>query len=345
MWPLRVMALSLALSTGVFLAFPQTAAAQTSTKANTLELQVQPVSFVPFLSYVESFGKLTWRGGLHLKSADKRFGGFSGLAISRDGKRVVSISDDGWWLTAKLGYTAGKLRAVSSAEMGPLRDRKGRRPGSKWRRDAEALAPMGARTVDGTLLVGYESRVRIEAFRVHKQGFSSRPKPVRFPREIARGPRNKQLEGLGRFWEGPLKGWLIATSELNLDKAGNIRGWAWRGKHTRRFSLRRFDDYSVTDLAILPGGEQFVTLERSFPPSQLVGMAVRRFQTSDLKDGTIVDGELLFSGRVPFYTIDNMEGIAAHRADDGELRLTMISDDNFNRTVQRTLLLQFAVTD
>ena len=39
-----------------------------------------------------------------------------------------------------------------------------------------------------------------------------------------------------------------------------------------------------------------------------------------------------------------MEGIAVHRSPGGELRITIISDDNFN-PVQRTLLLQFALTD
>jgi hypothetical protein len=40
--------------------------------------------------------------------------------------------------------------------------------------------------------------------------------------------------------------------------------------------------------------------------------------------------------------IDNMEGIAAHRAASGETILTLISDDNFS-LLQRTLLMQFAL--
>jgi hypothetical protein len=37
-----------------------------------------------------------------------------------------------------------------------------------------------------------------------------------------------------------------------------------------------------------------------------------------------------------------MEGIAVHQSND-ELRITVISDDNYNHGVQRTLLLQFAL--
>ena len=43
--------------------------------------------------------------------------------------------------------------------------------------------------------------------------------------------------------------------------------------------------------------------------------------------------------------IDNMEGIAVSKSDDGETRLTLISDDNFRRGTQRTLLLQFALPE
>ena len=39
--------------------------------------------------------------------------------------------------------------------------------------------------------------------------------------------------------------------------------------------------------------------------------------------------------------IDNMEGIAACER-GGETRVTLMSDDNFNRGIQSTILLQFA---
>ncbi|WP_368773282.1 esterase-like activity of phytase family protein [Pseudomonas sp. MPR-R2A5] len=42
--------------------------------------------------------------------------------------------------------------------------------------------------------------------------------------------------------------------------------------------------------------------------------------------------------------IDNMEGISIHRAADGAMVLTLISDDNFS-PLQRTILLQFALND
>jgi hypothetical protein len=42
--------------------------------------------------------------------------------------------------------------------------------------------------------------------------------------------------------------------------------------------------------------------------------------------------------------IDNMEGLSVHRTPEGEIVLTLISDDNFS-PVERTLLLQFTLAD
>ena len=101
---------------------------------------------------------------------------------------------------------------------------------------------------------------------------------------------------------------------------------------------------SITDLAILPD-DTIVTVERSFGTTVLPGMAVRQFPIAAIKSGATVAPRLMFEARAPFYSIDNMEGIAVSRGPDGETRLTLISDDNFRRDLQRTLLLQFALRD
>ena len=41
------------------------------------------------------------------------------------------------------------------------------------------------------------------------------------------------------------------------------------------------------------------------------------------------------------YQIDNMEGMALHTDARGRKILTLISDNNFNALLQRTLVLQF----
>ena len=88
-----------------------------------------------------------------------------------------------------------------------------------------------------------------------------------------------------------------------------------------------------------------MTVERSFGTTVLPGM--RHPSVSDRSDQSrrYRCAASFLRGRAPFYTIDNMEGIAVSREPDGETRLTLISDDNFRRDIQRTLLLQFSLRD
>jgi hypothetical protein len=303
-------------------------------------IESRPSAFSRFLSSQENFGKLVFRGGLTLSSHDERFGGLSGLAMSSDGKTLIAVSDDGWWVTADLRYENERPAALINVRIAPIVDRNGRRPASKRRRDAEALALDPPGRVDASAYVGFESQTRIEKFDVGASGLSARPTPVASPPAIAKGPRNGQLEALARFSQGPLKGALLAVSETNLDPEGNIRAWIISGKKSQSFTIARHQDYHITDLAVLPDGA-IVTLERSYSPSSLPGMAVRKFILPKSPAGAVMSPEVLFSGRQPFYLIDNMEGIAVHRLGD-ELRISVISDDNYNK-VQRTVLYQFAL--
>jgi hypothetical protein len=340
---LRRLAFACCLAVSFFLAGILQTHAEDGKAGEPLSVAVESLSFALLQPAETRFGNLTWMGGLHLKSEDPRFGGFSGLAVSADGARIVAVSDEGWWLGARLEHREGTLGGLADAVLAPLLAKDGKRSRSKIRRDAEALAAWDGEGIDGRLLVGFEHVQRVEAFEIGKQGFAARPRMLFSPKEIASGKENVELEALGHLWEGPRKGCFIALSEANLDPDGNIRGWLWKDKETEGFALVRHGDYALTDLAVLPGGEDFITLERSYSPPVPVGMALRRFRVADLKQGAIVAGELLFEGRLPIYAIDNMEALAAHKAADGRIILTVLSDDNFNRSLQRTLLLQFAL--
>jgi hypothetical protein len=71
-------------------------------------------------------------------------------------------------------------------------------------------------------------------------------------------------------------------------------------------------------------------------------MRLRRIDATAVKPGALLDGEVLIEADMSG-EIDNMEGLAVHTAENGDTVLTIISDDNFNRTLQRTLLLQFTL--
>ena len=71
-------------------------------------------------------------------------------------------------------------------------------------------------------------------------------------------------------------------------------------------------------------------------------MALRRVAAADVRPGSVMTGELLLA--VSGSAIDNMEALAVHQAPDGETRILIGSDNNFNDW-QRSLLLEFALLD
>ena len=106
------------------------------------------------------------------------------------------------------------------------------------------------------------------------------------------------------------------------------------------FSLKRTDDFDVSDCAATPDGNLLV-LERRFSWTRGLAVRIRSVPLAAIKSGALVDGrELMFADMGS--QIDNMEGLSVHRDSSGALVLTLISDDNFS-VLQRTLLLQFTL--
>jgi hypothetical protein len=308
-----------------------------------VDLRVEPWSFSHDKDGRVAPG-LYWRGGLKLVSPDPRFGGFSGLALSGDGTRLLAVSDDGWWLTARLIYDKGDLANLAEPSMAPLRDRSGRRPPSKRGRDAEALTLMSPGMVDGRVAVGFERRPRIELYDLRKAKLDAKPQPVPSPPAIRNGPNNGELEALAFLGSGALANSFIAISERQLDNADNIRGWvSGKNRKTFAFTIARLDEFAVTDVAVLPDGD-LMLLERSFN-GLFPGLSLRRIKISELKPGALVKPVPVFEGQLPRYAIDNMEGLAVHVTASGETRITVMSDDNYNRSLQNTIILQFALRE
>ena len=106
------------------------------------------------------------------------------------------------------------------------------------------------------------------------------------------------------------------------------------------FSVKRTDDFDVSDCTILPPGD-LLLLERRFSPARGIAMRIRRIPLADIKANAVVDGRSMIEADLG-YQIDNMEGIAVHNAASGETIVTLVSDDNFS-VIQRNLLLQFAI--
>lgn len=304
--------------------------------AAPVEITIEPISgFHNILPY-QDFGPFSWRGGFAMQSADADFGGFSGLVLGKDCEAFTAISDAGKWLTARLTYAGPRLAGIEDAALWPLLDSNGRIQLGKTRSDVEAVTEIAP----GQLAVAHERDVRFGTYDFGTDGPAARFHRIASPREIERGEENGEVESLGSISSGPRAGWLLSIAERQWDGQGNARAWLWHGKDVVRFSVTRNGNFEVTDLVILADGT-VLTLERSFTPTTFPAMAIRRFHVADIAPGKTVTPELVLEASLPLYDIDNMEGIAACSR-DGETRITLVSDNNFNDRLQRNLVLQFA---
>jgi hypothetical protein len=321
------------LSLGLLFGLPASFAS-----AEPLTITSSSLSRFALLTNATSFGPFTWRGGVDLTSPNDKFGGLSGLIMTNKCTALRAVSDAGRWVTATVTYADDVLSGLADAAIAPILDEKGRPPPSKRWGDAEAVAE----GPNGKTIVGFESRTRIGAYDLKGKGMKATFQNLNLPKEIVRGPQNGELESIGYFANDTLKGYYIAIAESNLDTQGYTKAWAWSDKQRIAFSIRQLENYKITDLAILPNSD-ILLLQRSYGAMALPGMAISRFPASAIKAGKTVQPDTLLETRVPFYAIDNMEGLAVCER-NGELRVNILSDNNFNTDVQRTLLLQFAYT-
>ena len=140
----------------------------------------------------------------------------------------------------------------------------------------------------------------------------------------------------------PLAGTLIAISERGLDKAGNLLAFLIGGPSPGTFTIKRSEALDISDAALLPSGDLLI-LERSFGWPEGLLVRIRRIPLTAIRPNALVDGTVLMEADLGD-EIDNMEGLSVHRTPEGEIVLTLISDDNFS-PVERTLLLQFTLAD
>jgi hypothetical protein len=284
------------------------------------------------------FGSLEFRGGLVLKSTDKDFGGLSGLTISPDGQSILAISDHGYWFRARLNYASGRMTSLSDAEIGAILGADGKPLYQRGWYDVESVTEW-----NGKHCVGIERVNEVVCLDFRKDGMLARGQPIVTMPFVKTLPRNQGLEALAGIPAGQeLGGALLLISERGLDQDGNFLAGMIGGPRPGPFTVKRIPPFDNTDATVMPDGDVLL-LERRFSILGGLGMRIRRLKQSAIKPGALVDGPVLIEADGA-QEIDNMEGIAVHRAANGETIVTIISDDNF-LMIQRTVLLQFAVVE
>jgi hypothetical protein len=282
------------------------------------------------------FDALEFRGGLVLTSSHKGFGGISAFHLEPNGSHFLAATDNGSWLRGRIVYKDGKPDGIADAEIAPILGSNGKPIASHGWFDVESLTELG-----GLFYIGIERVEQIVRFDFHRDGLVARGEAIAVPPDFKTFVKNKSLECLTAApANSALAGNLIVITEQSLDAAGNHRSFLLKDGAVGRFSVKRSDDFDVTDCTVLPPGD-LLLVERRFSPARGVAMRIRRLQVSAIKEGALVDGKILIDADLA-YQIDNMEGIAVHRNAQGETIITLVSDDNFS-AIQRNLLLQFTL--
>ncbi len=284
------------------------------------------------------FGSLEWRSGLVLTSGFRGFGGLSGIRLDQKGERFIAISDKGGWFTGRIRYEGREMKGLDDVEASPLLGPDGRPITARGWFDSEAIA------LDGSLVYVALERVNQVLRYDFSKGFTrAHGEVVPLPPAAKKLPYNKGLEALVIVPKGQsLAGTLIAISERGLDAQGNLIGFLVGGPSPGQFSVRRTENFDVSDAVLLAGGD-LLMLERKFSWLGGIGIRIRRIPLSTVAPGAVVDGPSIFTADLG-QEIDNFEGIDAHVTPEGDTVLTLISDDNFS-LIQRTLLMQFTLVE
>lgn len=277
------------------------------------------------------FGALLFRSGLDLKSDVSAFGGFSALWRSPKGQELLALADNAQVLRAQIETSDGRLSGLSDAVMAPLLLKGGLLARRSRYYDTESLALSG-----NTAFIGVERNHAVIRYERNRKGAFVEGVPIPAPKELKDLPDNGGLEALALAPQrSNLAGALIGISEGG-------KGFILTGSRQGTFEIVGRGSYDVTDLAFLESGDALL-LERHFSWLGGLGCRLRRIPSAAIKSDARVDGEVIYESEAS-HRIDNMEGLAVHR-EGSETIISMISDNNFNTRLQRTLLLEFALAD
>ena len=318
--------------------FVQSTAARAESGRRPVAIRAVPIPcLLPSDPERRRFGALSFRSGLVLTCEERDFGGLSALWLAPDGGTLVSLTDHGFWLSARIVRDGGRLTALAEAEMAPVLGLEGILFGIGRSADTESLA-----IADGIAFVGVERRNEVLRFEWARDGLEARGEPIPVPAEVKDLPGNKGLEAVGIAPAGhPLAGALIGIAERSRDgDEAPTRGFILTGPAQGAFDVVRSGGFEVTDITFLPGGEMLL-LERFYSRAVGVKARVRRIAADAVRPGALVDGPVLFEADKS-HEIDNMEGIATYRELSGATIVAMVSDDNFS-AAQRTVLLEFVL--
>ncbi len=252
------------------------------------------------------------------------FGGLSGIEVSQGGDVLVAVGDRGTLFTAVIERdNEGRITGLKWSEGARLQTRQGV-PLPPRMRDAEGLVFEG----DGTVLVSFEGQHRVDRYALTGVLIGSFAEAGNFTKLQS----NSGLEALAKS----LGGQVVAIPERS-------------GAMGRPFPIYEFDGEGWRQEKSVPRRGAFLPVGADFGPDGALYLLerdyffsgfrsrVRRFSWSE---GQLADETELLVTR--FWQRDNLEGISVWSDVNGQTRLTLISDDNFN-ALQKSELVEYVV--
>lgn len=267
---------------------------------------------------VEFLSRLDWPAQAH------DLGGFSGLELSADGRRFIALSDRASLVEGQLIRTGPRLTRIEQDAPRPLQNRSGT-PLTGPQADSEGLA-IGT---DGQMFISFEGDHRVWAYTG-----PDRPKPLDSPRAFLGFAGNGGLEALAIDGQGRL----YTLPERSGQLIHPFPVWRYDlGRWQQVFSIPRHGGFLPVGADFGPDG-LFYLLEREF-----TGLAFRsRVRRFSFGEDRILSEETLLETSA--HKHGNLEGLSVWRDEAGAIRLTMISDDNF-QGFQRSEFVEYRVTE
>lgn len=239
------------------------------------------------------------------------FGGFSGIEVSADGQSFTALTDSGTLVTGGFVRENGTIIDVRTASAQPVMDSKGTIRHDAHR-DTEGLAIPSKK---GPFYVSFEGRHQVFAY----PAAGKRGTGLMRHDDFLKMERNGSLEALAI----DEKNRLYTLAETPTAAWTDLPVYRFeRGQWSHVFTIPARNGFRPVGADFGPDG-RFYLLERKFN-----GLGFRtRVRAFDVSETAIFGEETLLVTTTG--THDNLEGLAVWQDEFGQMRLTMVSDDNF----------------
>lgn len=309
-------------------------------RADSQTVTSNPVSTFMSAQVGERVQGLIWRGGIEMQSAADSFGGLSGIGYTGPDNRLVMVSDRGNFVSGQLIYSQdGRPASLVGVGIEPIQNSKGAILPRAYVRDAEALTVIPRQGTPAAVRVGFENLTRVADFELTDGVPQGPAREVTIPKWLTDTRTNESLEAVCLAPPASsIAGSTLLLTEGVIADDGLHSAYLLGHDDKGPLTYSSGPDTDPSDCAFLPDGDLLV-LERGLALLTFK-MRLVRIPAAQVKAGAQMQGEVLLQSSGP--DIDNMEGVAVHEGPDGETRITLISDDNFNDW-ERSLLLEFGL--